>query len=591
MASPYGFTTTPITPPPSHMSNRVLKWLIITALGLFVVSVLIFFFGNSSFSENGVDLTITGPTQASVGDEVVYKVDYDNKTKTALNNLTLTFIYPDGAVILNNGQVVTRPNNIEIITEPSLNPGQTQEHEFHMFLVGDKGNIKTVKVKLEFDAGTLKSSFEKDAEAATTITDVPVNLTLSAPPAAISGSAVSYVLDYRNQSSDQISGLQLVFAYPDGFTPTHYSPSPTQGATWVLKPLNAGDGGRITIDGTLSGNQDQSKQVGVTLQRNIGGTSVDYEKTSVASVISSPLLNVSMTVNGSRDYISHAGDTLQYSITYKNSSTYTLNGLNLSVHLDGSMYDLTTVDPHGGYFDSGSNILTWNSGAIPAFDNLRPGQSGSAMFSVKLKSNLTGSGSSSYFVHATATLATQNVPSDVSGNQISDQDDIVTKLTSQPILDQTLYYNDPAFGSLGPIPPVVGKETAYTVHWKITNPGNALSNAKITATLPTGVTWKNVISVGAGQPQPTYNSSSGQVVWNLGSVPAGAGVSGAAYELAFQVSIKPSVNQAGQTVVLVKSPSFSGVDSFTQQNFVVPGLDLDTTNTVDQVGKGTVQSQ
>lgn len=586
--NPSDFTTTRLSGP---ASRRVLKWLILVAAGLFAVSVVIFFFGNSSFSESGVDLKITGSSQASVGDEVVYKVNYTNKTKTALNNLLLTFTYPDGAVILKDGQVVNNPSRVETINELRLNPGQSEEKEFHMFLVGDKGNIKTAKVKLEFDAGSLKSSFEKDAEAATTITDVPVSLTLSASPNTVSGDTVSYVLDYRNQSGDQISDLQAVFTLPDGFSVKRTSPAAAQGTTWTIKTLKPGDGGRITIDGTLSGTQNQNKTISVTLQRSINGTYIDYEKASATTVIASPLLNVSMTANSGTDYISHVDDTLQYRVDYQNTSNFTFSGLIMTVKLDGNMYDLSSVDPKGGYFDSSNNTITWNSSAVSNFDNLRPNQNGSVTFAVRLKPNLTGSGSSSYFVHATATLATQNVPSGVDGNTVSAQADLVTKITSQPTLRQQLYYNDAAFGQTGPVPPVVNQETAYTVHWKITNPGNALSNAKIVATLPTGVTWKNVISVSAGQSQPTYSKTSGQVIWNLGSVPAGAGVSGAAYDLAFQVSIKPSTSQAGQNVTLVKAPTLSGVDSFTQQNFVVTGLDLTTSDTVDQPGQGTVQSQ
>src|SRR3989344_9167544 len=78
------FTSTPLNPnlitPPimpmmqQHVSRHVFKWLIGLAVVLGVVSVLLFYFGGAFFTESGVLLTITGPTQASVGDEVIYKV-------------------------------------------------------------------------------------------------------------------------------------------------------------------------------------------------------------------------------------------------------------------------------------------------------------------------------------------------------------------------------------------------------------------------------------------------------------------------------------------------------------------------------------
>ncbi len=572
------------------MSNTVLKWLIVTAIGLFVVSLLLFWFGSPSFNESQVTLKIEGPTQASVGDEVVYKVTYANTTKITLQHIHLIFTYPDSSVILQNGQVVNNSTGHETVDEDTLNPGQSQQKEFHAFLIGDKGNIKMAKASLAFDAGNLKSPFQKTADISTTITNLPVSLTMVAPPNAVNGQNISYILDYRNQSNNDISDLQLAFTYPDGFDPRKFSPAPSQGqATWSLKTIKKGEGGRIQIDGVLNGNQGDSKQVTATLKRNINGAYIDYEKAAATTIIASPLLHVSLNVNDSSNYISHAGDTLQYTVDYQNDSNVTLSGLTLSVRLDGAMYDFSSMDTRGAFFDSSSRTITWNSTIIPAFDNLRPNQNGSAVFSVKLKPGAANAGSGNLFVHATAQLMTENIPDTIDAQQINAQNDLVTKITSQPIVDQSLYYSDPAFGASGPLPPAVAQETVFTVHWRITNPGNTLSGAKVTATLPQGVTWKNVSSVGAGQPEPTFNKGTSQVIWALGTIPQGVGISSPKYELAFQVSIKPSSTQSGTAPFLIKSPALSGVDSFTQQNIVVPGQDLSTNDTIDQSGQGTVQ--
>ncbi len=580
----------PITKPASQMSRKVLFWSIITAVVLGIISVILFFYGGSSFTESGVLLTMTGPTQASVGDEVIYKVHYENTTKTALHHLKLSFTYPQSSAVVVNGQIVPNNGNVQEIDEPDLNAGASQDVEFDSFLVGDKGNIKVAIVKLGFDAGDLKSTFEKSAQLSTTISDVPISLTLVGPPTSVSGQAVTYLLDYRNQSPNDISDLQLTLAYPDGFKVTKVLPSATTGNTvWSLPLVKQGTGARITIQGVLTGQQGDSKAVNVSLQRNINGTYVDYEKTTVTTVISSPLLNLDTTVNGSADYVSHAGDTLLYSIHYANASNFTFSGLALTAKLDGSMYDLSSLDTYGGFYDSTANTISWNSTVIPAFDSLAPRANGTAVFSVKLKPTL-GSGSSNTLAHATITLATNNVPDTVNVDTISVSDDLLTKITSQPTFTQKMYYNDASFGSAGPMPPQAGKNTTFTIHWLVTNPGNQLSNAKIVGTLPQGVTWKNVVSVGSGQAQPTFNKNTSQVVWNLGTLPAGVGTNGVpAYELVFQVSITPSPTQSGTPAPVLTGAMLTGVDSFTQQNIAVSNLDLDTSSTIDQPGNGTVQ--
>ncbi|MBX4190316.1 hypothetical protein KW791_03430, partial [Candidatus Parcubacteria bacterium] len=486
--------------------------------------------------------------------------------------------------------VVSTNNLTESFDVETLSPGKSEEREFHAFLVGDKGNIKVAKALLNFDAGNLKSTFQKTAELATTITGLPVALTLSAAPNAVSGQTVSYILDYRNDSSNSIADVQFVFKYPDGFTPQRFSPSTSQGNnTWSLSSLKQGQGNRISITGTITGSQGQAKPISVSLKRKIGDIYVDYETAGASTMMSLPFLNISISANNVAEYIAHPGDDLAYIIQYQNASNFTFNGLTLSVKLEGDMYDFASLNTQGGYFDSSSKTITWNSTVVSDFDNLRPNTKGQIAFRIKVKQNTGSNGSGNLFVKNTASLVTLNVPSGVDADKISSQDELVTRITSQPTLRQAIYYNDPAFGLSGPTPPEVGKETVYTIHWQITNPGNDLSSAKITAILPQGVTWKNVISVTQGQPDPTFNRNNSQLTWNIGQIPSGIGITTPKYEASFQVSIKPSSDQVGGPVTLIKNTLLSGIDNFTQQNIGASVYDATTNDTVDRAGQGSVK--
>ena len=571
-------------------STTLLKWLGVLAVVLFIGSVFVFWFGGISFSEGQVQLTVDGPTQVAVGDEVVYKATYKNTNNTTLYRIHLSFTYPDGSVVIKDGQIVKLLSNVEGRDLEELKPGDTHEEEFHAFLVGDKGNIKTAKAKLTFDAGNLKSKFEKTADISTTITDVPVSLTLSAPPNTTTGQVVTYTLDYRNQSDGPIPDLRLVFEYPEGFTPAQFSPQPSQTKnTWNLPVLQKNQGSRIRITGPMSGNEGDSKRVNVTLQRAISGEFIDYMKTSTTTVISSPLLSVSIRVNDSADYVAHPGDTLEYQINYRNNSGHTLSGLVLTARLNGSMYDFGSIDPRNGFFDSGTRTIMWDSRAISDLESLRPNQTGSATFTARLRSGSGSGGAGSSFVQTSVELMTPNVPSGVEAQVISTQNELITKITNEPAFGQSVYYSDPVFGSSGPMPPQPGKETTFTVHWLITNPGNDLGSAKVIATLPPGVTWKNVMSVGAGQPEPTFNKNTSQITWNLNTLPAGAGLFGSKYEAVFQVIVKPSSTQSGSAAQILKSPTLSGSDNFTGQQIVVNAPDVSTNDTVDRGGQGIVQ--
>lgn len=568
------------------MAQRLLKWLILLALVLFIIAVVIFLFGKPSFSEDQVVLELEGPTQASVGDEIIYKVKYGNQTKLELSNLRFKFIYPEESVVIKDGKTLKELNETFVVDK--LQDGEKGEKEFRAFLVGDRGNIKNAKIELEFRAGDLRSSFEKSDTISTTLVSVPVSLTLVAPPSIVSGQLINYILDYRNESGESISDIKFTFDYPDGFVAQEENPKSSERNTWSVPVLRNGQGGRINIKGTLSGKEGEVKTVSASLKRAVNGEFVDYQKASTSSLISNPLLGLDVSVNGSKNYSAHLGSNLDYTIRYKNNSNLNLIGLNLEIKLEGEMYDLGKLDTQGGFYDSSSGTILWNAAVVPAFSALPPNKSGEIKFSVNIKDNFPPGGIGRNFsVKAAAKLRTPNVPSGVDGNEIAVTSDLTTRISTKPTLSQIAYFNDPAFGSSGPLPPKTGEETVFTVHWQITNPGNDMNNTEVRALLPPGVTWKNIVSVGLGQSEPTFNPNNSEVKWSIGVLPQGTGVLTPKYEASFQVSIKPSV--AGQKPTLVKDGRFSGTDSFTKEQIVLNASDLTADELVDRPGEGTVR--
>jgi hypothetical protein len=577
----------PIPPMSKPKSHRLLKWLVLTAAVLFVVTVASLWWGGNSFSANGVVLTMEAPDRATSGDEVTYTVKYENQTKVALTDMSFRLFYPEDSIVLKDG-VPTEPDS-EGFAVDRLDPGQSGQHEFKVYMVGDKGTIRTARVHLIFKAGTLRSAFEKDASISTTITALPVTLTLVAPPTSVSGQPIQYILDVRNDTTADLSDLKAVFIYPDGFTVQKMLPSPDEGnTTWHLDQLKAGQGTRITVNGVLTGNERETKTVTVSLQRNINGQYVDYVRTDAFTMLSSPLLSVTLTPNNNRDYISFAGDTLRYVVTYANNSRFSLNGLLLGVKLEGDMYDFSRLQVDRGFFDDATKTVVYDSSGVPEFGNLRPGQTGSVTFTVPIKPGLSGSGlggAKTLFVKATARLATSNVPSGVDGGEVFALDSVITKISSQPTLNQSLLYDNGA-GS-GPLPPQVGQDTTLTVQWQLTNPGNDVRNTVVTATLPPGVTFKGAATASLGA-VPTYDAANKRITWNIGTLPFGTGNGTARAQATFQVSIRPASNQIGQSVTVVSGATLTGTDSFTGQAIQVRLRDWTTDDIEGHTGQGRV---
>lgn len=573
------------------MPKNMLKYLVLLAFALLIVAISSFWVSGPSFREKDVVFEIDGPTQVLAGEEVSYTLKYANNTRSTLHDIEITFFYPEDSTVILDGKV--EQDHIEDIKIDQLAPGEKGEKEFRAFLVGERGNIKIAKASLSFKAGSLTSLFEKNINFSTTIVSTPIALTMVAPPSIVSGTLVQYILDYRNESDQDASDLVLEFDYPDDFVPRNFDPAPQSGNNrWLVKSLKQGGGGRISITGTLSGKEGESKVVSVKLKRKIGGEYVDYQKSSAATVISNPVLSLDVTVNNSNDYSASLGDRLAYTIKYSNNSNIVLSGMNLVVKFEGDMYDFSNLDTRGGLFDDAGKTITWNSSTIPVFGNFFPNTSGQVSFYITMKSFFPSSVSGTNndrFIKLTAKLATPNVPTGFEGDELAVSSSIVTKIGTQPTLNELIYYDDPNFGSSGPLPLRVGEETAFTIHWQLSNPGNDAENVKLVARLPSGVMWNSLTKATDGLPTPTFNSNTYEVTWSLDRLPYGTGISTPKYEASFQVKIKPSSLQKGNTVNLIDAVRFTATDSFTKQDITINKGGLNTDNLVDRPREGAVQ--
>jgi len=581
-----------------------IKFVFIGALVIVFIGVLFFLLGRSSFSEGKVKLEIDGPSEIKGGNLVTYRVRYSNNSKVSLNQVKLVFSYPEDSILVKDGKAVGAEN--EIIDLERIGRGKSGEIEFSAYVVGDRGNIKEAKAVLSFEPSSIVSVIQKEVILPTTITSLPVSLTLVAPPTATDGQNITYILDYRNQSGLDIEDLRIIIETPDSFTPSRFSPQSSGDGIWEISNLRSDEGSRITIQGILKGNERESKNISATLQRKVslsdaeGGEGIDveadetdkaneiyidFEKATASTTISSPFLSVTTAVNGSRSYTSSLNDSLRYTIDFSNNTNQDILGLSLSAKLDGSMFDLSTVKSEG-FFDSRQNTIFWNAAAASDLGILEANQSGKVEFTVKLKGKFPEGifSSQSSLVKVSMLLETPNVPAEIDLSRLSAEDELITRISTSAAFGQELFVSDSAWGSNGPFPPKVDEKTIFTVKWRLSNPANLISPAKVRAVLAPGVSWENRTRVNNGSSQPTFNSSTSEVTWDIGSLPGGTGGAFPEFEGYFQISIIPSINQAGDAADLVRDVVFEGVDTLTKQSITKSQPDLSSARADDRSG-------
>jgi hypothetical protein len=264
-----------------------------------------------------------------------------------------------------------------------------------------------------------------------------------------------------------------------------------------------------------------------------------------------------------KEVISSAGGKIEAVIKWQNNLQYEVRDVSITVKLSGNTLDKSSVQVDDGFYRSVDNTIIFNKVTNSALDSLDPGEFGVSNFSFSSFSpgSVTGSG----LINPTLVLDIS-----VSGSRVDFQggvqdvlfaDSRKIKITSDPqLLAKALHYIGP-FQNSGPIPPKAEQETTYTITWTVTNPLNSLSNARVSAILPPYIKWLGTVS--PARENVSYDSGTGLLIWSIGNISAGAGVTSSAKEMSFQISFLPSVDQIGLAPVLVGEMLLTAKDNFT----------------------------
>jgi len=542
------------------LSSKQKKYWLIVGLAGFIFLIVIswlFWRGWTSFDNDKVRLEIEGAERIVSGEEIIYLVKYQNQTRLDLTEIKLVFHYPDQSIPLETEDLV------HTIDLPDLAVGQENQIELPVRLIGLKDETKKAWAELSYQPGEITSVFTNQAEFSTTIISVPLILDFDLPRQLVSDQSFNFSLRYLNQAEVSFENLRIKIDYPSGFTFQTAEPQPLEDdRIWSLGDLMAGEQGKIFIQGTIQGEERESKSFQAQL-----GLFKEEQFTPIAETVSalqisfSPLL-VSQTVNKTTDYIASAGQRLTYQIDYENTTDVSFSDVVITSKLEGFALDLTSLELQQGSFDGASQIITWKASNLPALEFLGPGQEGQLTFSVRVKDPLPIANYSdkNFTITNTVKIDSPEPPLSLQDIEIAGQSQIITKVASQLTLQSKGYYSDDLLSNSGPIPPRVGQTTTYTIKWRLLNTANNLGQVKIEASLPPHVQWQNRIS--PANADLTYNSQTGRLTWQVGDLPAATGILLPVKQVAFQVAITPGLAHLGSSIELIGQSKATGQDTF-----------------------------
>ncbi len=533
--------------------------------GLLLLGGLIFQVRSMLFSEARVLVSVAGPKDVASAEETTFTISYDNNNWAALNDAMLVISYPE-SFRLQDGNNARISGVLAEIPLGKIEANAQGKIPIKGAFYGSKGDLVYFKVMLRYKPKNIETVFEKTTQFGVNVASSALGFEITAPLELATGQDVEYVVNYDNKSDTQFSNLRVKLEYPEGFYFVDAEPKPSEGeSVWYVGNLNARADGKITVRGVLSGASGERKQI----RGMIGFFQGDGKFATYAGnerqtrVVASPL-SISQTVNKLTEIAVNPGDTLRYTIRYRNDGNVGLRDTIVTVEIDPSLLDMGLLLLQNGAYDAARKTITWKASDIPSLGRFEPGTEGEITFSVPVVKTFAATSGKNFSIRSVAKIDSPDIPTPIGSNKIIGSNTLYVKLNALVGIDVVPFYTDAVFPNTGPVPPRVGQETSYTLHLKVTNTSNDLKQSRISVIFPTGIRYDGKFSP-AGE-TVVFNERTNELVWELGNFSL---TKDTPRELVFQVAAIPSENQANRPLILVESTVFTAKDTFTNQDIRV----------------------
>lgn len=546
--------------PMSKQKRPYRIWVIIASIIFFVAALVIsgalMFFGGNDISGENISISASGPLQAGGGEEFRFRVALANQNTVPIQAATLIIEYPRGT------QSMTDPPqdlSIERRSLDTIGTGETVNVELSARMYGEENEEHEIRTRIEYRVAGSNATFEKHAEPLRfKISTSPVVLSIDSVKTVSSGQEIELELTVQSNSPTPLSDLLVKMAYPNGFDFTDAEPSPVSGEdTWHIAEIGTGEQQTITIRGLLTGYEDEVREFNVVA--GVSGGSNPHELGSQLATgrsevtIEKPFLSLEMSISGNEDETVIVGmkDNATVNITFKNSLDTVIYDGEVAVELGGNSVGRFDVDVNDGFYDSSKNTITWIGAEEPSLREILPGAENSFSFRVSPKENVGAGAELTLEVTAKGKRIFDDRPTEAIQGTLTR----TVRVESIPELSGDVYHATGPFTNSGPVPPVAGMVTQYTITLRTAAGSNDITGAEVTATLPQYVDWLDLVSDGDSV---TYNPTTRVVKWMVGDVDGGETA-----DVSMQVSFKPSSSQVGRTPTLLDIQRLRATDRFT----------------------------
>ncbi len=543
------------------------KKMFFGVLGFFVVTLIAvassMLTNNDAASKERISMEIINPPFVDGGETLEIHVRIQNFNVQALELPDLILTYPKDS--RNANETVVMRRSLE-----TINQGDRVDEQFTIILFGQEGEVRPLQAKLEYRINGSNAIFIKETSQDVIIRSTPATVSFHAPSEIVRGQELEFSIDVASNSNSVVSNTLLDLEYPRGFEFVSAEPAPDfLDHVWNISSLSD-EKKTITIRGYLSALEGQ----GQTIVANFGKRNSErqneietlFNRVSHTVEVMQPFIKTELKLNGKSDASVpiRGKQEVEGEITYMNTLGEPIQDAQIVVNLSGSLYNPVGVRSQGGFFSSSLGTITWDKTTLAELKLLEPGVEKTLSFTLPTQ-ELVGRGGSIEKPELDIRIDVSGIVANGVSRKASDVSRATVIANSDMELTASIDHEGGLFEDTGPMPPIVGETTTYTVTFQVTNTSNEVHDVKAEWHLPSYVTWIDTISPSIERSAVSYDELNRKVVWNLKNLRSGLGVNQSLPRtLSFQVSITPSLSQIDDQVALTSDILMTGTDAWTK---------------------------
>src|SRR3989344_3712154 len=550
------------------MQTSLFKKFFIFSIIFFFLTIAygsyIFFAGGNIVSNENIEIKVLGNSFTAGGEEIPLQISITNKNNSALELADLIVEYPKSS---SGDMRDTERQRISLGTIPA---GSVRTENVKLVLFGEQGSVRPIKITLEYRVEGSNAIFVREKIYEVNINSTPIDLTVMAPSAISPNQEMKLDIKVALNSNKSVPEVLVKIDYPVGFQFMESDPKPDlSNNVWNLGYLLPGSSQSISVAGKMIDVFDGEEKTfriwtGSQSKRDKYDIDTVFNSFGHTVIIQKPSLEAELFVNGAyqKEYAVDSTARISGEIRWINNLDTKINDLRIRARLSGNALNRGSITADRGFYDSTKDEIVWDKNHQDRLAEVNPGDAGVVAFSFSPNPLYSASAGmlSNPVIDVRVSISGKQ---EVEGFELKDLNNEESKkikiISDLNLAVKALYYSG-AFTNAGPIPPQTEKETTYTVVWSLSNTSNNISKAAVRSTLPSWVRFMEAIS--PASEDLSYNAATRELVWNIGNIGKGTGITAKDRQVSFKIGFTPSLSQVETAPGIINDPVLPGHDDF-----------------------------